>query len=281
VSHQRIPVTAIVLTHNEEANMRPCLSGLAQIDDVVLVDSGSRDATLDAARAIRPDVRIFDNPFEDFAQQRNWALDNAILKHDWVLFVDADEYSTPEFMDELERFVADPGDSVGAFIAGKNYFLGTWLKWSTLYPSHQLRLLKRGEVRFEKSGHGQSEVTDGSLAYMREGWRHEAFSKGISQWIARHNRYTSEEAAEFKRLRGQSIVLRDLLNGDPVKRRRALKRLGARLPLRPVWLFLYLYVVRLGFLDGYPGWLYCCLVFSNMVATDAKVREFASRAGGE
>jgi glycosyltransferase involved in cell wall biosynthesis len=268
-----VPVTGIILTFNEEVNIRPCLKGLRRLDDIIIVDSGSTDGTLDLAREVRPDVRIFEHPFKDFGEQRNWALDHTGPRHEWLLFVDADEYATPEIIAEIESFVADPAGKVGGFIAGKNYFLGRWLKHTMMYPSYQLRLLKHGAVRFQKEGHGQREVTDGALHYLRESWRHEPFSKGTSEWIARHNRYSTEEAGLLARLRSEPIVWTDLFNADPILRRRELKRAGARMPLRPLVHFLYRYLLRGGFLDGYPGLLYCLLLASNDLHVSCKIAQ--------
>jgi glycosyltransferase involved in cell wall biosynthesis len=270
-----IPLTAVILTKNEAVNIRECIARLSQVNDVILVDSDSTDDTVTIAREERPGVRIFHRRFTDFGDQRNWALDNTSPRHDWILFVDADEFCDDEFLEELVGFLSQPGEFVGAFVAGKNYFLGQWLKHSTMYPSYQLRLLKRGEVRFRKQGHGQAEVTAGRLHYLKHGWRHEAFSKGLSQWLDRHNKYTSEEALYMLQLRSKPIPFRRLFSRDPVNRRRAIKLFGSRLPARPLLLFLYLYVFRLGFLDGYPGWLYCILVMTNQFITVAKQRELA------
>src|SRR5688572_16703398 len=91
-----IPVTAIVLTRDEEVNIARCLRCLDPVDDVIVVDSESTDATLRLAKKARSDVRIFTHSFQDFGDQRNWALENTNPKHGWVLFVDADEFCTDE-----------------------------------------------------------------------------------------------------------------------------------------------------------------------------------------
>lgn len=266
----RLPLTAIILTRDEAGNIADCLAGLARVDDVVILDSGSTDGTIEAARVARPDVRVFEHPFEDFGAQRNWALDECAPRHDWILFVDADEFCDDAFLDEVASFIAEPGAEVGGFVAGRNYFLGRWLKYSTMYPSYQLRLLKLGEVRFRKAGHGQAEVTDGPLRYFKSGWRHEGFSKGVSQWLDRHNKYTSEEAVLFEELRSQDVNWGAIAGRDPIARRRALKVLSARLPGRALIQFLYLYGFKGGFLDGYPGLLYCGLVAANTHVTVVK-----------
>lgn len=271
----RIPVTAIVLTYNEATNVESCLKAMVRLDEIIVIDSFSTDDTLERVRRTRPDAGVFSNPFKDFGDQRNWALDNTEPKHDWILLVDADEYCTSELLDEIAAFVRTPGDATGAFIAAKNYFLGRWLKHSTLYPSYQLRLLKLGAVRYRKEGHGQKEVTDKPLAYLKNGWIHYAFSKGLYQWIARHNRYSTDEIELILSLRRQAIGWAELFGLDPIVRRRALKRLGARVPFRPLVQFFYLYVLRGGFLDGYAGFIFCMLRFSHGVHIVAKLAEKA------
>ena len=268
-----LSVTAIVLTLNESRNIEACLDCLWPIDDIVIVDSFSEDETIEAARRQRPDVRVFSHPFRDFGGQRNWALDNTQPRHDWVLFVDADEFCTPELLDEVERFISVPGQYVGGFIAGRNYFLGRWLRRCTFYPSYQLRLLKLGAVRFRKEGHGQQEVTDGPLHYLEGHWRHEGFSQGVFHWIARHNRYSTEETELILRLRQEPMNWRELWSRDAIVRRRAGKRLGAKLPLRPLTRFLYTYFLRRGFLDGVPGLMYCLLRVAHDIHIVVKLRE--------
>ena len=269
----RLTLTAIILTYDEADNIAACLAALDDIEDVIVLDSGSTDDTVALARAARRDVRVFTRPFTDFGDQRNWAIDNCAPRHDWILFVDADEFCTPALIGEIADFISNPGPHVGAFIAGRNMFLGRWLKHSTMYPSYQLRLFRRGEVRFRKEGHGQREVTEGQLAYLRSWWRHEAFSKGVHQWIARHNAYSTNEVELILRLRRERMILADCVSPDPIIRRRALKRLGARAPLRPWARFFYIYVLRGGFLDGRAGLNYCLLRLAHDLHISVKTAE--------
>ncbi len=272
----RSAVSVIILTGNEERNVTDCLASLDWADDVIVVDSFSRDETLDRARRARPDVRIFQNPFEDFGQQRNWALDETSPVHEWILFLDADERCTPKFIEAIRAAIADPGDRVGFFLCYRNLFLGQWIKRSTFYPSWQLRLLRRGEVRYRKEGHGQREVTQGSLGFIREPYDHDGFSKGVADWIARHNRYSTHEVELILKLRREPLRLIDLFRRDPLVRRRCLKRVAARLPLRPVTRFVYSYVFRGGFLDGRAGWHYCLLRASHEIHVEAKLAELSA-----
>ena len=251
MSHPSISV--IILVYNEADNISACIESVSWSDDVIVVDSFSSDDTLALARSCRRDVRIFENAFSDFGQQRNWALDHCDPKHDWILFLDADERVTEELGDEMAAAVESDCSEVGYYLCYKNMFLGQWLKRCTFFPSWQLRLLKHGEVRYEKAGHGQREVAEGPLGFLDQPYDHFGFSKGIAAWIDRHNRYSTEEAEYFCTLSKQPLKLGELFSSDALVRRRAIKRIYARLPARPLVRFVYTYIFRLGFLDGWRG----------------------------
>lgn len=268
---ERSPITAIVLTYNEAVNIADCLRALDWVDDVVIVDSGSTDDTIARARAERADVRVFIRPFTDFGDQRNWALDNTEPKHDWILFVDADERMTSACADAIQRTVRQPDACDGYFLTYRNIFMGRWIRHSTLYPSWQLRLLRRRRVRFQREGHGQREVAQGPLGYIREPFDHFPFSKGIEEWVARHNVYSTREADLILRLRAEPLRWRECFSRDPIVRRRALKRLAARWPGRPFWRFVYMYILRGGFLDGKAGWIYAQLRIAHEIHIVAKL----------
>lgn len=267
------PLSVILLTLNEEINIEACLGGVAWADDIILVDSLSTDTTIERARRARPDVRVFTHPFRDFGDQRTWALDNTAPKHDWVLFLDADERCTPACAEAIRDAVRNPGQSVGFFLANRYIFMDRWIRHCTLYPSWQLRLLKLGRVRFRKEGHGQREVTDGPLGYVREPYDHYGFSKGVGEWKARHDTYSTNEVDLLLRLRTEPIDWRTLGGSDAVARRRALKQIASRLPGRPWVRFLYMYALRGGFLDGRPGLEFCRLRLWHERRLAAKVAE--------
>ncbi len=264
----------MILTFNEESNIEDCLKSLDWCDDVIVIDSGSSDLTVSRAHAARGDVRVFSHPFSDFGQQRNWAIDHTAPRNEWILFLDADEQSTPEFAAAVVRAISASQEVAGYYLCAKNFFLGNWIKHSTFHPSWQLRLLKRGEVRFEKMGHGQREVTLGKLSYLMEPYHHYPFSKGISDWIARHNKYSTEEAPLICSSRKERLQLLDLLAFDSVLRRRCLKRVASRTQiLRPLLMFIYTYFFRFGFLDGRAGLMFALLRTSHEIHNVVKVAE--------
>jgi glycosyltransferase involved in cell wall biosynthesis len=249
--------SVLILTKNEEANIGPCLDSVAWCDDVVVLDSQSADRTREIAAA--RGARIFERKFDDFGAQRNYALDHVDFRHPWVFHLDADERFNDALRRECDEVIAKDTHSA-YFVANRIIFLGRWIRHSSQFPYHQVRLVKRGEARFAKAGHGQREDSPRRGAgYLQTPYDHLNFSKGIADWVDRHNRYSSEEAAEGEQLREGRISLGEVMSSDPLARKRTLKRLHAKLPARWFFKFFYLYCFKGGFLDGYPGFVYCTL----------------------
>jgi glycosyltransferase involved in cell wall biosynthesis len=254
----------LILTLNEADNIEACLESVAWADDIVVLDSFSSDDTVALAKS--KGARVVQRAFDDFGSQRNYALDEIEFKHDWVFHLDADERSNNELRVECER-VIELNEKSAYFVPNRIIFLGKWIKRCTQYPFPQVRLIKQGEVRFAKAGHGQKEdAAQRGVGHIDVAYDHYNFSKGIEDWIAKHNRYSSEEArlaAEIERR-----PLTDCLSGDSMLRKRALKSWFVRLPCRPWIKFFYLYIVKCGFLDGRPGFIYCRLqmMYESMIA---------------
>lgn len=247
----------LILTKNEVANLPACLDTVSWCDDVVVLDSLSEDGSQEIAE--RLGARVFERRFDDFGSQRNHALDEIAFKHPWVFHLDADERFNEELRLECERVIRL--DKCSAyFVPNRIMFLGKWIKRSTQYPYPQVRLLKVGEVRFAKAGHGQREDNaKRGVGHITVPYDHFNFSKGISDWVAKHNRYSSEEAGDLEDSCKEPVDLPGLISGDGMRRKRALKQCHARLPGRWMVKFLYLYVLKLGCLDGYPGFVYCVM----------------------
>jgi glycosyltransferase involved in cell wall biosynthesis len=247
-------VSVIILTKNEEQDLPACLDSLNWCDDIHVVDSGSSDRTVEVARAAG--AVVLTNAFLSFGTQRNWAIDNCSVKYEWILFLDADECSTPEF----ERALHEKLESVSKNVAGfyccwKMILEERWLKRSDNFPKWQFRLLRKGRARFTDVGHGQKEsVLDGRIEYIREPYLHYAFSRGWGPWNERHLRYARQEAEE--RLR-RSLNFADLFSPHSSKRNPAIKLLVGSLPGWPQFRFLFSYVLKGGFLEGNEGLSYC------------------------
>jgi glycosyltransferase involved in cell wall biosynthesis len=264
-------ISVVILTLNEEVNLAECLDSCAWCDDIVVLDSFSSDRTREIATG--KGVRFLQRRFDNYAMQRNAALSEVRFKHPWVLMVDADERTPPDLVAEMNRGVANAdSDTVMFRMRRKDFFLGRWLRHSSGYPTWFGRLVRLGRVRVEREVN-EEYIADGKVAYLQSHLLHYPFNRGVAYWYERHNRYSSMEAIAKVDSRALSLSFISLFDADPIDRRRALKQLVYRLPLRPTIWFLYLYVFRLGFLDGRAG-----LAFSRMRASyeaiiDLKVLE--------
>lgn len=262
--------SVLILTKDEEANLPACLETVGWCDDVVVLDSFSADRTCEIARA--QGARVFQRVFDDFGAQRNHALDKVAFRHPWVFHLDADERFNEELRIECERFISQNAHSA-CFIPNRIIFLGKWIKHCTQYPYPQVRLVKVGEVRFAKAGHGQREdQAKRGIGHIRVPYDHHNFSKGVRDWVEKHNRYSDEEARNAAELCAGPVPFGDLFRGA-MARKRALKRLHARLPLRWLAKFCFLYFWKRGFLDGYPGFAYCVLQAFYDFLISIKIKE--------
>jgi glycosyltransferase involved in cell wall biosynthesis len=275
---ERAPVSVLVLTYNEEANLPRCLASVAWADDVVVVDSFSTDRTVEVARA--HGARVVQRAFDGFAGQRNFGLDAAGLRHEWVLHLDADEVVPDALRDELLA-VMERDDKPAYRVAARMMFQGQWLRHAGMYPAYQARFGRRDRLRFVQVGHGQRETLGpDELGTLREPLDHYSFSKGLAEWFDKHNRYSTDEAAEAVRRDGSRIDWAGQVARDPTVRRRALKSLATRLPFRPTLRFLYMYLLSGGVLDGRAGYTYCRLLAIYEAMTVQKERELRLLARG-
>lgn len=256
---ERLPLSIVILTLNEQARLPACLASVAACDDVVVVDSGSTDQTQFIARAAG--ARVFTNPFVNFAQQRNFAHAAADFRHPWVFHLDADELMTPELLEECRRAAAGDPAYDGYYVAPRMIFQGRWLPHCTDYPTWQARFVRNRGFTFVQSGHGQRESPDMRMSYLAAGYAHDISFASETEWETKHRRYARDEAAEVHRQTAPlGRLLRLALNGSGLERRRAVKQLSHTLPARPLLRFFYQYFLRGGFLDGAGAYRYCRLL---------------------
>jgi glycosyltransferase involved in cell wall biosynthesis len=247
-----------ILTANEEIDIADCIESALLSDDVIVVDSFSQDRTVEIAQQYP--VQVLQHGFESHGKQRTWMLKEIPTKHDWVYILEADERMTTELFQEcLEAIKSD--NYIGYYVAEKVIFLGNWIRRSTQYPRYQMRLFRKDKVWFTDYGHTEREVCDGATGFIQEAYPHYTCSKGLSRWIEKHNRYSTDEAIETRRqLKTGTVNWSHLLLGSSeVERRRALKDLSLRLPFRPLIRFVYMYFFLGGILDGRSGFSWCVL----------------------
>jgi glycosyltransferase involved in cell wall biosynthesis len=265
-------ISIFILTYNEERDIAACIESAMVSDDVMVVDSCSTDQT--RAIATQYPVRFVEHPFESHGKQRTWMLENIPYQHDWAYILEADERMTPELFAECLQATQQP-DKVGYYAAERVMFMGKWIRRSTQFPRYQLRLLKRGKVWFDDYGHTEREVVDGPTGFLKATYPHYTCSKGLSRWIEKHNRYSTDEAQEtIRQLQGGKVNWGSLLLGrSEVERRRALKNLSLRMPLRPLVRWFYMMFMLGGWLDGRAGFAWCTLQAFYEYLIVLKVRE--------
>lgn len=247
-----------ILTYNEELDIAACIESAKLSDDIIVVDSYSSDRTVEIARHYP--IRLAQNSFESHGRQRTWMLESIPPKHEWVYILEADERMTPELFAECNSAIDHP-DYIGYYVAERVMFMNRWIRRSTQYPRYQLRLFRHGKVWFTDYGHTEREVCEGETSFLNESYPHYTCSKGLSRWIEKHNRYSTDEAKEtLDQLETGNVCWQDLFFGkSEVERRRALKDLSLRLPARPLLRFLYMYFLLGGCLDGSAGLAWCTL----------------------
>jgi len=257
-----IPLSVLVLTLNEEVNIDHCLQALAGwAEEIWVLDSFSADRTLERIRRY-PAVKLRQRRFDDYASHVNWALENLPFAHDWVLRLDADETPSEGLKAQIKRALQADGNGFDGFYVNRRvYFFGKWIRHCGWYPNWNLRLFRHRLGRCEDRKVNQHLILKGKAGYLDDDLIHDD-RKGLVAWIARHNQYSSWEAQErWATLKGLKVFgFRGDFFGGPVERKRFLRdKIFLRLPLRPLFWFVYLYAIRLGFLDGWAG-LHLCLL---------------------
>lgn len=264
-------ISCLILTKNEELNLPACLHTLRWCDDVLVLDSGSTDRTLQIAEEFG--ARIFHRDWDTERKQREYSL-TLPFKHPWVYNPDADEVTPNDLRDEMLSVVQDPSSPHVAYrVRFKVMFMGRWIRNSSLYPTWVLRLFQPGRLSFDRDINLKY-IVDGTTGRLQSHFEHHTFRRGLHHWYAKHNDYSSLEAAEALRsIRESRVELRHLVSPDPVRRRQAWKELSFRLPARSVATLAYLLIFRRGLLDGPAGWAYCGLRASYELMIELKIRE--------
>ena len=270
-------ISVLILTRNEEQNLPSCLASVAWSDDIHVLDSMSTDNTV--AIATTAGAKVTRRAFDNWSSHQNWALENLPFRHPWVFYIDADELATPELAEAMQQAVAAPSDAVAFRVQRCDYLYGTWLKHVQASPFY-LRLFRPEKMRYERLVNPVS-IPDGPVGEVSGFLDHFPFSKGVGDWIARHNQYSQLEAAQIVANRtGKAKVSlrRALFERDFHRRRYQQKELFYHLPMRPLAKFFALYIAKRGFLDGRAGFTYATLQAMYEYMIVLKTREL-ERAG--
>lgn len=274
------PITTIILTFNEEDNIKACLESVLTFSkDVIIVDSGSTDQTLSIAKAHQ--VKIFKHSFENYSQQRNWALENLPIETDWVLNLDADHRISTALSEEIKTVFDQeiPKQTTGFLTSRKTIFMGKWIKYGGHYPTYHCILFKKSFGYCEHKLYDQHFVVDGQLTQLK-GDVIDILTNSLSTFTERHNKWSDLEARDFFEKIKLDKVIKPKRNGNAIEKRRYSKSLYERSPLflRAFLYFFIRYFLRFGFLDGKVG-----LIFHTLqglwfrLLIDAKIHELRQK----
>ncbi len=244
-----LPLSAVLITYNTGEQLAPCLRSLAFADEIVVVDSGSDDATREVAR--QHGARVVEEPWRGFGPQKHFAV--SLARNDWVLCVDADEEVTPALAEAIAAEMAAPR-CVAYRMPRRNRFMGRYLRHGEGFPDWSLRLFDRRRAQWSDDAvHEKVVVQGGSTGRLSQQavlMHHSAESLG--SYLDKQNRYTSLQADGLFRAGERANVWRLLLS--------------------PALRFMKFYVLRLGFLDGLPGLVHIAIGCFNSFAKYAKLR---------
>ncbi len=286
----KIPVSVLIPAKNEEENLPACLASLQRADEIFVVDSQSEDRTEEIARTHGAQVVQFHFNGR-WPKKKNWGLENLPFRNEWVLIVDCDERITPESWAEIEQVIQNP-EYTGWYINRRVFFLGTWIRHGGKYPDWNMRLFKHKLGRYENlnteeiRNTGDNEVHEhvilqGKAGYLKEDMLHEDF-RDLYHWLARHNRYSNWEARVYYNLltgQGEDGTIGASLFGDDVQRKRFLKKIWVRLPMKPFLRFVLFYIIQRGFLDGEAGYIYARLLSQYEYQIGVKLYELKKFGG--
>jgi len=247
-------LTVVILTQNEQANLPRCLDAIPARYPVVIVDSGSTDATLAIAES--RGCRIYTNPWPGFAEQRNFALNRCAIGTPWILFVDADEIYPSAFYDRFEAEMAGSDALDVLMVPSILYLRGKRLGHAPGYPIYHPRLVRRESTRFVRNhtGHGEAVINSCRIGYSDIPYDHYFYHGEIIEWMHKH---VGKAAQEVRLQPTQDAVMTT---------RGRLSVLLGRSWLRVLGRFLYHFVFRGGFRDGAAG-LEFALMFTWYEAT--------------
>jgi glycosyltransferase involved in cell wall biosynthesis len=248
-------LSVIVITRDSADIIARCLESVAWADEIVVVDSGSRDRTVEICRSRGAKVHAAPD-WPGFGPQKNRALD--LATGSWVLSLDSDEWITPELRSEIERAMAAPGDASAFAIPRRSSFCGRFMRHSGWWPDYVVRLFRRGSARFSDDLVHERVIVNGATGRLTAPIQHEA-GRDLHQMVDKINHYSTAGAAMRHREGRRSSLTAAVWHG--------------------VWAFVRTYFFRLGFLDGREGFLLAVINAENSYYRHAKLMLLSKGSG--
>ncbi|RMG93054.1 MAG: glycosyltransferase family 2 protein [Zetaproteobacteria bacterium] len=247
-----MPLSVVIITLNEEANLPACLESVRWAEDILVVDSGSSDRTCEVARAYG--ARVIEHAWQGFGAQKQFASDHA--RHDWVLNLDADERVSERLVDSIQRALAYSHQPAAYRCNFLHFIMGRPLRHGEAWPDPHVRLYDRRRAHWSRRPIHEHVVVDGPVRAL-DGWIEHHTAASVSEIFDKINRYTDLQAAELVQA-GKPVGLRHVL-------------------LNPAWRFVRNYLLRLGMLDGVPGVVHAAQAAMTSFLKYAKAVELQGR----
>tara|TARA_B110001450_G_scaffold93314_1_gene88528 strand:+ start:39 stop:794 length:756 start_codon:yes stop_codon:yes gene_type:complete len=223
-------ITAIIPTLNEEIHIVDAIKSVSFADEIIVIDSYSSDKTLEIAE--KYNVKIIKREFDDFSTQKNYAIAQA--KHDWIYILDADERLTPEVEVEILKAVENPKDFVGFYVRRIFYFCGRKINYGGCQRDKVVRLFLKEHCSYSGIVHERIS-TKGKLGFLKNKIKHYSY-RSFDHYISKLNQYSWLQAKELRK-KGKKVNLFHIL-------------------IKPSARFFIHFFIRLGFLDGFPGFIF-------------------------
>lgn len=250
INMEKLSVTIITL--NEEANIRYALESIKWADEIVVVDSGSSDKTVDICKEYTE--KVFYNQWSGHIAQKNFAIDKAT--HNWILSIDADERVTPELAEEIKHALVNP-EAAAYVVPRHGFYMGRWIDHSGWYPDYKIRLFRRSRGRWGGINPHDAVIVNGEVKYLKGDILHYSY-RDIAHHVNTINSFTTIGAREYHKL-GRRAGLWDIA-------------------VRPFGTFLKKYILKQGFRDGTPGFIiavssayYVFLKYAKLLELELKV----------
>lgn len=283
----RIRITALILTANEEKHIARCLRSLqGVVEQVVVVDSGSTDRTVDLCREFGADVHH--NPWRNYSTQLNWGLEHGNIRGEWCLRIDADEYLSESLRDSLRQRLLEsdvPDDVSGFYFNRIMVFMGRPIRHGGCGNLYMLRLFRHSQGRCEERWMDEHIILKSGSTVRLHGELVDENLNNLGWWIGKHNNYATREAIDLLNIRYRfeaftPRVLNDL-GSQPSRKRWVKEKIYSQIPsgIRPFLYFIWRYFFQFGFLDGKEGFVFHFLQgFWYRFLVDLKFDEIESRS---
>ncbi|HZV11912.1 MAG TPA: glycosyltransferase family 2 protein [Candidatus Kapabacteria bacterium] len=242
----KTPLSVLIIAENEEKNIRECLRSVEWADDIIVVDGGSKDATVQLAKQYTD--KVLSHPWQGFSEAKRFGLQHCT--NEWVLWLDADERVPEGLAGEIQSIVTSNESAAAFAVARRAYFLGKWIRHCGWYPGYVNRLFRKSRCRISEHKVHEQLIVDGEIKHLKNDLLHYT-DNDLEHYFKKFNEYTSLAADEIVQKGGSASII-DLL-------------------IRPPFTFFRMYILRAGVLDGFHGLLLCMLSAFYVFVKYAKV----------